>query len=220
MTLVKVSHITKRIKKRVVLDDISFEISSPGVYGFSGINGSGKSMLFKTLAGLIHADEGTVEINNKVLGRDCSFPSNLGLVISASFWDEYTGFENLKLLASIQNKINDSDIKDALERVGLSHKDTRTYKQYSLGMKQRLELAQAIMEKPKLYILDEPANGLDASGLRLLITIIKKEFERGATILVAAHNAPEIFELCHMQFEMNEGKLFLTQTPTCRSGER
>lgn len=207
MISIKVSDATKQIKKRMVLDSVSFEINEPGIYGFLGINGSGKSMLFRALAGLIHLDSGTIEINGKQIGHDSLFPESLGLVISAAFWDEYTGFENLQLIASIKKLIRDEDIKKALIRVGLDPNDKRLYKQYSLGMKQRLEIAQAIMEQPNLYILDEPSNGLDKHGLKLLKTIIKEEAQRGATILIAAHNTPELTAMCRKQFEMYEGKL-------------
>lgn len=207
MINLKVTNARKYIKKRLILDNISFEINKAGIYGFTGINGSGKSMLFKAIAGLIHLDSGSIEIDGKQIGVDCPFPENMGLVISASFWDEYTGLENLKIIASIRKIATFSDIENSLRRVGLDPNDTRLYKHFSLGMKQRLELAQAIMEKPDLYIFDEPSNGLDKDGLSLLLQIINEEYSRGATILVASHNTPEISSLCHRQFEISNGKI-------------
>lgn len=207
MDTISISHATKLIQKRIVLDDVNVELDRGGIYSFSGINGSGKSMLFKAIAGLVHLTSGSISVFGRTVGVDCSFPPDMGIVMSAALWDEYTAVENLELIASIRGVISRKGIERALRRVGLDPNDRRIYKQFSLGMKQRLELAQAIMEGPSLLLLDEPSNALDFHGLELLCCIIREEHERGATVLLAAHNTPELTELSSRQFEMYEGKL-------------
>lgn len=207
MPAIVVEHASKSIKGRIVLDDISFTLENGRVYGFFGVNGSGKSMLFRAISGLVKIDSGTIRVFNKRIGVDVSFPEDMGLALGAWFWDDYSGFDNLKMLASIRGVTSDEDVIRAIERLGLDPKDTRPYKAYSLGMKQRLELAQAIMEKPKLLILDEPTNALDASGVDLVVNIIKEEQNRGATILLTAHNVRELEMLCDRSFELIDGSL-------------
>lgn len=207
MDTISISHATKLIQKRIVLDDVNVELDRGGIYSFSGINGSGKSMLFKAIAGLVHLTSGSISVFGRTVGVDCSFPPDMGIVMSAALWDEYTAVENLELIASIRGVISRKGIERALRRVGLDPNDRRIYKQFSLGMKQRLELAQAIMEGPSLLLLDEPSNALDSHGLELLCCIIREEHERGATVLLTAHNTPELTELSSRQFEMYEGKL-------------
>ena len=144
-----ISHATKVIRRRTVLDDVSLELPRGGIYGFSGINGSGKTMLFRAIAGLIHLTSGTIDVFGQRIGRDASFPAGLGLILeSVGFWEEYTGLDNLRLLASIRGAIGEREIRAALERVGLNPDDEREYGAYSLGMKQRLAVAQAVMEAP------------------------------------------------------------------------
>lgn len=202
-----ISHATKTIRKRPVLSDVSLKVARGGVYGFFGANGSGKTMLFRAVAGLIRLTSGSIQVFGKTIGKDVSFPENLGIAISAGFWDEYTGFDNLKMLASIRRVITDDDIARAMERVGLDPCDARRYRDYSLGMKQRLEISQAIMEMPELLILDEPTNALDADGLRMVCGIIEEQRERGTTVLLTAHNTPELEKLCERKFLMSEGRL-------------
>jgi ABC-2 type transport system ATP-binding protein len=208
MEKIIVKDANKVIKGRIVLDNINLNLDEGGIYGFSGVNGSGKTMLFRAIAGLIHIDSGEIYVFNESIGKDTSFPRSLGIIIeSIGLWNEYTGFENLKLLASIKHQITDDQIREAISRVGLDPEDKRTYKKYSLGMKQRLGIAQAIMEKPRLIILDEPTNALDENGVELIYNIIKQEQVRGATILIASHNANDITLLCSRKFKMYEGKL-------------
>lgn len=207
MPAIVVDRASKSIKGRVVLNDISFTLERGGIYGFFGVNGSGKSMLFRAISGLIKLDSGTIDVFEKRIGVDVSFPEDMGLALGAWFWDDYSGFENLKMLASIRGVIGDDEVRRAIERIGLDPKDNRPYKAYSLGMKQRLELAQAIMERPKLLILDEPTNALDASGLELVVNIIKEERDRGATVLLTAHNVKELEALCDQSFELVDGSL-------------
>jgi ABC-2 type transport system ATP-binding protein len=208
MNQIIVSNANKVIRGRTVLADVSVNLEHGGIYGFFGINGSGKTMLFRAIAGLIRLDSGSIRVFGETIGKDSSFPKSLGIIIEAvGFWDEYTGFKNLKLLASIKHQIDDDDIRAALTRVGLDPDDKRTYRKYSLGMKQRLGIAQAIMESPELLILDEPTNALDSDGLLLVFDIIKEQQQRGATILIASHNVAELEALCERRFKMCEGRL-------------
>lgn len=137
----------------------------------------------------------------------------MGLVLSAGFWDEYTGYKNLQLLASVRRRIGQEEIRAAMERVGLDPQDKRTCRSYSLGMKQRLEIAQAIMEHPDVLILDEPTNSLDADGLRMVLDIVKEQQMQGATVLLASHNVASLRDLCERTFEMSEGKLSEKSSP-------
>lgn len=205
---------TKILKGRTVLDHVNLELETGKCYGFYGPNGCGKSMLFRAVAGLIHPTEGSVSVFGQVLGKDCSFPQSMGLIIeNVGFWPYYTGFENLKMLASIRNEITENDIRETLTRVGLDPDDTRTYKKYSLGMKQRLAIAQAVMEQPKLIILDEPTNALDKKGVQLVWNLIREERERGATILIASHNQEDLQQMCSDFFKMYEGRLEKGEMP-------
>lgn len=199
---------TKIIKGNMVLDHINLELNKGSIYGFIGANGSGKTMLFRAISGLIRLTEGEVEVFSKIIREDISFPDSIGIIIeSVGFWDEYTGFENLKLLAKIKKIIGDEEIKEAILRVGLDPDDKRTYKKYSLGMKQRLGIAQAIMEKPDILVLDEPTNALDENGVSLIRSVLLEEKNRGATILIASHNKDDISLLCDQIYKMVDGHI-------------
>jgi ABC-2 type transport system ATP-binding protein len=203
-----INNATKHLKGRTILDNVSLTLDKGGLYGFFGTNGSGKTMLFRAICGLIHLTSGKISVFGEKIDVDVSFPKNLGVIIeSVGFWGEYTGFKNLKMLASIRHKISDKEIKNAISRVGLDPNDKRTYKKYSLGMKQRLAIAQAIMEYPDLLILDEPTNALDEDGVELIRNVLTEEQKRGATILIASHNKEDISSLCSRKFKMSEGCL-------------
>ncbi|MFO7295947.1 MAG: ABC transporter ATP-binding protein [Caldicoprobacter sp.] len=209
MMAVEIYHLTKIIKGKTILDDITLELERGKIYGFFGRNASGKTMLFRAICGLIKPTRGEVRVFGKRIGVDVSFPESLGLIIeNVGFWEQWTGFQNLKFLASIKNIITDEDIRAAIRRVGLDPDDKRIYGKYSLGMKQRLGIAQAIMEKPQLIVLDEPTNSLDEEGVGLVRNILLEEKERGATILIASHIKEDIDLLCDEKFKVEAGRIY------------
>ena len=208
MTAIKIDHLTKVLKKHTVLDDITLELEENRIYGFAGQNGSGKTMLFRAVSGLIFPTSGTVEVFGRVIGKDVSFPESLGLVLeNIGLYPQYSGFQNLKLLASIQKKITDGEIREAISRVGLDPADKRPVRKYSLGMKQRIALAQAIMEHPRLLILDEPTNALDESGVELVKAILREERDRGATVVLASHDGALLEDLAGEIFSLAAGRV-------------
>lgn len=205
---IRVSNATKVIKGRTVLDGVSLDLSRGGVYGFLGINGSGKTMLFRAIAGLIHLTTGSVEVFGKTIGRDCDYPPNLGLSLDTTgFWEDRTALSNLTFLASIRGVVGEPKARHALERVGLDPYDKRKVSAFSMGMRQRLSLAQAVMEAPELLILDEPTNALDADGVDMVAKLIGEERARGCTVLVSCHNEPKVEALFDQTFRLYEGRL-------------
>ncbi|AEB76818.1 ATP-binding cassette domain-containing protein [Clostridium botulinum] len=209
MSYIEISNLNKDIKGNNVLKDINLTLEKGSIYGFIGRNGSGKTMLFRAICGLIKPTTGQVFVDGKELHKDISFPESLGVTIEGpGFWDNYTGFKNLKILASIKNLITDDEIKKSIDKVGLDPEDLRAYKRYSLGMKQRLSIAQAIMEKPELIILDEPTNGLDEDGVNVVRKILLEQKKRGVTILIASHNKEDIEILADKKYKMDSGNLY------------
>lgn len=206
--IIKVENVSKIIRGNSVIEHISMELTSGKVFGFRGINGSGKTMLMRLIAGLIYPTKGQITVDNKILGRDINFPENMGLLIeNPAFLDNYSGFTNLKLLSSIQDKIDDKQIRRTLERVGLEPDSKKKYKKYSLGMKQKLGIAAAVLEKPELLILDEPANALDEEGVERLKKIVQEEKERGALIILSCHDASFLEEMSDVIYLLQDGKL-------------
>ena len=203
-----VKHITKSFKNEKILEDVNLDFSGGHIYGIIGKNGTGKSVLFKMICGFIHADEGEIEVNGKKIGKDIDFPENTGMIIeSPGFLPYISGYENLKRLAQLNRKIGDAEIRDAIARVGLDPFSKKKVGQYSLGMRERLGIAQAIMERPKLLILDEPFNGLDKRGAQDVCELFVELKEKGTTILLAAHNVMEMEWLCDTVCEMDAGQL-------------
>lgn len=211
---IQLLHYTKILKGRTVLSDVCLELEKGGIYGFYGHNGSGKTMLLRAVAGLIVPTEGSISVFGKQLNEKYAFPENMGLIIeNVGFWPDFTGMKNLQLLASVRKKIGDEEIRKTIRRVGLDPEDRRVYKKYSLGMKQRLGLAQAVMEEPELLLLDEPTNGLDDSGIEQFNTIIREEHSRGATILLAIHDKEELKLLCGRTFRISDGVVAEEELP-------
>ena len=209
MHIIKVTNLSKKIKNHEILKDINLEIDEPGIYGFIGRNGSGKSVFFKTLVGLMVPSSGTINIFGEAIEKG-KFPKDLGTLLDTSgFLKQYSGYRNLKIIASILNKINDEEIKNILELVGLDSNDMRPVSKYSLGMKQRLGIAQAIMENPKLLILDEPMNALDENGVEDIRKILLDLKNQGVTILLASHNSEDIQLLCDAVYKIEKGELSL-----------
>lgn len=204
---INIENVSKTIKGSKVLSNINLHFEGGKIYGLKGKNGSGKTMLMRAISGLIHT-EGVIDMNGQILGKDISFPPSIGLLIeNPSFINSYTGFKNLKVLASIQNKINDDTIRAVLSDIGLDANDKRTYKKYSLGMKQRLGIAASVMEEPDLVILDEPINALDESGAKQVREILAKQKERGAICIIACHDTGELQYLSDEIIEISEGKI-------------
>ena len=186
MTEIKIENLVKTIKGNKVIDNITLTLTSPKIVGFKGINGSGKTMLMRLICGLIKPTEGKITINGKVLHKDISFPESIGVLIeNPAFLDGYSGFENLKMLASIKNIVKDYQIKDIIRAVGLNPDDKKHYKKYSLGMKQRLGIACALMESPDIIILDEPTNALDSDGITTVKELIVQKREEGALVIIS-----------------------------------
>lgn len=208
MMNIKISHVSKTIKNNPVIKDISMELQSGAVYGFKGINGSGKTMLMRLISGLIRPSQGEISMNGKILGKDISFPNSIGVFLeNPAFLDAYSGFNNLKLLASIKSVASDDDIRNTLLRVGLDPVSNKKYKKYSLGMKQRLGIAAAIMEKPEIVILDEPTNSLDEDGVDLVKHIVRNEKERGALVIVSCHDEEILKGMSDEVFLLEQGRL-------------
>lgn len=206
--MLEVKGINKKIRKTTILTDINLSLKSGKVYGFVGRNGSGKTMLFRALSGLMKIDSGEIIYQSKRLHEDFPVLPNLGLTIeNAGLYSEFTGFKNLQLLAKLNNKIDDQQIKSAIKRVGLDPDDKRTFKKYSLGMKQRIVLAQAIMERPDIIMLDEPTNSLDEDSVKQIRQVIREEKERGAMILLASHNKEDINLLADQVFRIDQGHI-------------
>lgn len=185
----------KTIKGTRILKHVNMDLTSGHIYGFQGPNGSGKTMMMRLICGLMKPTSGSVYIDGKQLGKDMDFPESMGLLLEGpAFLPNYTGLKNLQLLASLKGNIGEKDICEALTTVGLNPYDKRTYKKYSLGMKQRLGLAAAMMEAPELLLLDEPTNALDDQGVTQICDLIRQERQRGALVILACHDA-EILEM-------------------------
>ncbi len=204
---IEVINVNKSFKGEQVLKDINLELYENHIYGFVGRNGSGKSVLFKLICGYMHPDSGKVLVQGKEIGKNLDFPENLGALIEnpGFLWHE-SGLENLTYLARITQKISKNEVKAAIERVGLSPDSKKHVGKYSLGMKQRLGIAQAIMEDPDILVLDEPMNGLDDSGMEDMRKLIMEFRKPGKIVLIASHNKDDISILCDKVFQMSKGQ--------------
>ena len=204
--VIRVEGVYKRFGTDTVLNNVSRSFERGRIHGIVGNNGSGKTVLMKCICGFLIPTEGEVIVNGKRVGKDVDFPPGLGLIIETpGFLPNMTGVKNLEILASLNKKIGLEQIAAAIRRVGLDPLMKKPVGKYSLGMRQRLGIAQAIMEDPTLLILDEPLNGLDKHGVREMRQLIKGLKEQGKTILLASHNQGDIDELCDTVCEMDAG---------------
>ncbi len=208
MNIININNLSLKIGKNIILTNINVSFEKGKIHGLIGRNGSGKTMLMKCICGFIKPTDGTVFVADKQIGKDCDFPESVGIIIETpGFIPYYSGFKNLKLLADLKRKIGREQIKKVMEQVGLDPELKRHVKKYSLGMRQRLSLAQAIMEDPDLLILDEPMNGLDKDGVGDMRKYLLNLKEQGKTIIIASHSAEDIEILCDTVCEMDKGVL-------------
>lgn len=211
MTEIEVKNLCKTINKNMVLDNINLHMVSGQVYGFQGINGSGKTMLMRALIGLIHPTSGTILIDQKELGKDMDFPKSIGFLLeNPTFLDMYSGPDNLRLLAGVDNNISadmiNKEIDSLIEEVGLKSARNKKYKKYSLGMKQRLGIAAAVLGNPDIVVLDEPTNALD-DGKDMVKRIVKMQKERGALVIISCHEMQTLEELSDEIVRLKEGRI-------------
>lgn len=206
--MIQLQNVTKRIKENTVLDNVSYTFKSGFVYGLYGQNGSGKTMLLRAISGLINLDSGSIFIDGEKLHDKIEFPPETGIVIeNMELLPECSAKRNLQMLAKIKNIADEKDIIFSLERVGLDPDSDKKVKKFSLGMKQRLNIAQAIFENQKIILLDEPTNALDEEEVQLIYKIIREEKSRGATIIVATHHKEDLKEVCDVILKIAEGKI-------------
>ena len=210
--MLEIKGLTKKFKKRTVLRDINLSLEFGNIYGFIGANGSGKSVFFKTICGFLKPDKGTVTANGKTIGKEIDFLPNLGVVIEKpGFIENYNQFDNLKYLAQINNIIDNKKIIEVLHRVGLDTNNKEKVKTFSLGMRQRLAIAQAIMEDQKIIILDEPFNGLDKNGCNQIKNLLMELKSPDRLILLTSHIEGDIDSLSDYIFEFSDGKINLVK---------
>lgn len=212
-SIIEAKDITKRFKAQTVLEQVSLTVKKGEICGLVGINGSGKTVLLKILCGFIFADEGSVYVNGKQIGKEIDFPEHTGVLIETPYFSPFSsGYQNLKSLASICKTVGDEEIRGAIKRVGLDPDDKKWVSRYSLGMRQRLGIAQAIMEDQDILILDEPMNGLDKQGVEDVRQLLKEMKEKGKTIVLASHYPQDIDILCDKVYEVDGGKLVLMKS--------
>ena len=205
---VELKNVSKRLNDVTVLEDISLTLESGTIYGLKGKNGCGKTMLMRMMAGLIYPTSGTVSIDGEILHKDIATPRSIGILIeNPAFLPGYTGQRNLELLAGLTGKADRTQITKTMSRVGLDPNDKRTYRKYSLGMKQRLGIACALMECPDLILLDEPINAIDEKGVPKIWEALQEEKQRGALIVLACHDTEELTSLADQIITIEEGTI-------------
>lgn len=205
---VEIVKLSKSFRNENVLKEISHSFEEGKIHGIMGFNGSGKTVMFKCVCGFLRPDSGYVKVQEKRIGKDIDFPPSLGMIIeNPGFLPHLNGFENLKRLADLNKKVGREEVMEAITRLGLDPNSKKKVGQYSLGMRERLGIAQAIMEDPDLIILDEPFNGLDKKGVIEVCELFEELRGRGKTVLLAAHNMPHMEGLCDTICEMDAGVL-------------
>lgn len=205
---IEISHVTKKFGDDVILHDIHINMEKGKVYGISGNNGSGKTVLMKCICGFLPVTEGSIRVGGKIIGTDIDFPENIGVIIETpGFLTNLTGMRNLEILAGLKRKISREEIQETLRKAGLDPELKKSVAKYSLGMRQRLGIAQAIMEDPEFLILDEPFNGLDKHGVEDIRNLLLDLKKKGKTIILASHNSEDIRILCDKVYEMDGGRI-------------
>ena len=208
MSYVEIEHVTKVFGEDMVLHDIDIAMEKGKVYGNSGNNGSGKTVLMKCICGFLPVSSGRIRVNGKIIGIDVDFPESIGVIIETpGFLANLSGMRNLEILAGLQKKISKEGIREAIRKAGLDPDLKKAVSKYSLGMRQRLGIAQAIMEDPEFLILDEPFNGLDKHGVADIRRLLLGLKEEGKTVILASHNSEDIRILCDRVYEMDGGRI-------------
>lgn len=207
-TVIDVRNVTKKYKEYTVVNDVSLTVEKGEIVGLIGRNGSGKTVLMKMICGLVAPTSGEISVNGKIVGKDVDIPDNIGVIIETpGFLPNFSAYNNLMQLAKINRKIGSVEVKNAIKKVGLNPDDKKHVGKFSLGMRQRLGLAQAIMEDPSLLILDEPMNGLDKESVSEIREYLLELKNSGKTILLTSHSAEDIDVLCDTVCKMDKGKL-------------
>jgi len=206
--MIQIENLSLTLQKIDILKDINLSLENGKIHGLIGRNGSGKTMLMKCICGFVHPTVGTIQIDGKYVGKDMDFPEDMGVIIETPEFISYmSGFRNLQLLAKGRKCIGDKEIYDVMKKVNLDPKNSIHVKKYSLGMKQRLGIAQAIMEHPKLLVLDEPFSALDEDGVRDMRAMLLQMKQSGVTIILSSHNAEDIKVLCDNVYRLQKGCL-------------
>lgn len=211
MKIIEITEATKQYKESVVLNNVSLSFDEGLIHGIIGRNGSGKTVLFKAICGFVRLTTGTIKVQGKLIGKDIDMPSDIGIIIETpGFLPNYSAIGNLMLLAKIRNRVTKKEISGVIEKVGLDPDSRKHVGKFSMGMKQRLGIAQAIMENPSLLVLDEPFNGLDIAGVQDMRKLLLELKSQGKTILIASHSAEDIQFLCDTVHRMDQGELLST----------
>ncbi|MGL5694185.1 MAG: ABC transporter ATP-binding protein [Peptostreptococcaceae bacterium] len=210
--VIEIINISKSFKEQVVLSEVSLSIERGKIYGLVGRNGSGKTVLMKCICGFTPVTSGVIKVDNKIVGKDIDIPQNIGIIIeSPGFLPNYSAYKNLKLLATIKNNIVKEEIYNVIRKVGLNPESKKYVSKFSLGMRQRLGLAQAIMENPDIYILDEPMNGLDKNGVEEIRNLLLELKNDNKTIILATHIMEDVKLLCDEVYKVEDGKVYLIE---------
>ena len=206
--VIEATKVSKRFKEQLILDGVSLKVPAGQIVGISGHNGSGKSIFLRILCGLLRPNQGQVTVWGQTIGQEIEFPSKTGIMIDGpGFINHLTGFRNLKLLAMIRDEIHDEQIRNTMKTVGLDPDNKLPVSKYSTGMRQRLGLAQALMEQPDLLILDEPTSGIDRVGTAEVQSLICRLATEGKTIVLTSHSAQELVDVCNQVYELEQGRL-------------
>lgn len=208
MEMIRVENVNLKIEKNTILNNVTMQVNKGEIVALIGRNGSGKTMLMKCICGFVKTTSGSIFVNKKKVGKEIDFPEKMGVIIETpGFISQYSGMKNLWLLAKLNSTLTKNEIASTMELVGLNPKLKRHVGKYSLGMRQRLGIAQAIMENPDILILDEPMNGLDYQGVEDVRKLLLNLKEQGKTILIASHNTEDIAVLCDHVWEMKSGEI-------------